>query len=205
MLSLYPPCYQVLVTTRACKAYGDFPIVHVQNQDLKRPRDGLIGEIRPASIQAAFTPFKRIFNFAYDEGLIDLNPLSSVKHPRDKRPIEERKWKIPLKVHRLLNAEEEVCGKPANGPTDERRVAIHMVVRVLASSRMRPLEVIRLTSDDVNADMITIRGSKTESSTRVITLHPELQDLPDWVANGGPDTLHCTFGVFFRSASRHQT
>lgn len=170
---------------------GDVPIAHVRNQDLKRLRDALIGEIKPASIQAVFTPIKGIFNFAYDEGLIELNPMNGVKLPRDKRPIEERKWKPfePAEVSRLLNAAEEVWGKPAKGLSDERRTAIHMVVRVLAFSGMRPVEVIRLTPDDVNADMIRIRGSKTESSTRVIPLHPELIDLPEWVGNGGLDTF----------------
>jgi len=170
---------------------GDVPVAHVRNQDLKRLRDDLIGEIKPASIQAVFTPIKGIFNFAYDEGLIELNPMNGVKLPRDKRPIEERKWKPfePTEVSRLLNAAEEVWGKPAKGLSDERRTAIHMVVRVLAFSGMRPVEVIRLTPDDVTTDMIRIRGSKTESSTRVIPLHPELKDLPEWVANGGLDTF----------------
>jgi len=170
---------------------GDVPIGHVRTDHLRQLRDQLIGEIKPASIQAVFTPIKGIFSFAFDEDLIDINPMAGVKLPRDKRPIEERKWKPfePTEMCRILVAAQDIWGKPAKGLTDERRDAIHMVVRVLAFSGMRPVEVIRLTPDDVNDKLIRIKGSKTESSTRVVPLHPELAGLPDWVANGGLKTF----------------
>lgn len=117
--------------------------------------------------------------------------MAGVKLPRDKRPIEERKWKPfePAEARRLLEAAEDIWGKPAKGLSDERRDAILMVVRVLAFLGMRPVEVIRLTAHDVTDKLIRITGSKTESSTRVVPLHPELADLPDWIANGGLKTF----------------
>jgi integrase len=171
---------------------GDVPINHIRTEDLKRLRDGLIGNIQAASIQAVFTPLKSMFNFAFDEDMIKINPMSGVKLPRDKRPIEERKWKPfePAEVSRIMDAAEDIWGSPAKGLTDERREAIHMVVRVLAFSGMRPIEVIRLTADDVNDKLIRIKGSKTESSTRVVPLHPHLTDFPNWVANGGLETFN---------------
>ena len=170
---------------------GDVPIAHVRTEHLRQLRDKLIGEIKPASIQAVFTPIKGIFNFAFDEDLINVNPMAGVKLPRDKRPIEERKWKPfePTEVRRILDAAEGIWGKPAKGLTDERREAIHMVVRVLTFSGMRPVEVIRLTADDVDDKLIRIKGSKTESSTRVVPLHPELRDLHQWIAHGGLKTF----------------
>jgi hypothetical protein len=82
---------------------GDVPIAHVRTEHLRQLRDKLIGEIQPASIQAVFTPIKGIFGFAFDEDLINLNPMAGVKFPRDKRPIEERKWKPfePAEVRRI--------------------------------------------------------------------------------------------------------
>jgi len=170
---------------------GDVPIGHVRTDHLRQLRDKLIGEIKPASIQAVFTPIKGIFNFAFDEDLINVNPMAGVKLPRDKRPIEERKWKPfePTEVRRILDAAEGIWGKPAKGLTDERREAIHMVVRVLTFSGMRPVEVIRLTADDVDDKLIRIKGSKTESSTRVVPLHTELAGLHDWIASGGLTTF----------------
>ena len=171
---------------------GDVPIAHVRTEHLRQLRDKLIGEIKPASIQAVFTPIKGIFSFAFDEDLININPMAGVKLPRDKRPIEERKWKPfePAEVTRILEAAEAIWGKPAKGLTDERREAIHMVVRVLTFSGMRPVEVIRLTADDVDDKLIRIKGSKTESSTRVVPLHPELSGLHDWIASGGLTTFN---------------
>jgi len=170
---------------------GDVPISHVRTEDLRQLRDELIGNIQPASIQAIFTPIKGIFSFAFDEDIVKANPMMGVKLPKDKRPIEERKWKPfdPLEFSRILEAAEREWGVPRRGLTDARRKAIHMVVRVLAFSGMRPVEVIRLKPDDVNNKLIRINGSKTESSTRVVPLHPEIKDFPVWLAGGGLKTF----------------
>lgn len=170
---------------------GDVPLAHVRTEDLKQLRDELIGTIQVASIQAIFTPIKGIFAFAFDEDIIPVNPMLGVKIPKDKRPIEERKWKpfTPSEVNRVLNAADALWSTSVAGLTDARREAIHMVVRVLAFSGMRPVEVIRLRPDDVTDDWIRITGSKTESSTRVIPLHPEIHDFPSWVASGGLNTF----------------
>lgn len=117
--------------------------------------------------------------------------MAGIKLPKDKRPIEERKWKsfTPTEASRILHAVDQHWGKPVIGLSNARREAIHMVVRVLAFSGMRPIEVIRLRLDDVTDSWIRITGSKTESSTRVVPLHPEIADLPGWIAAGGLDTF----------------
>ncbi|MEJ8560138.1 tyrosine-type recombinase/integrase [Yoonia sp. GPGPB17] len=170
---------------------GDVPLAHVRTEDLKQLRDDLIGTIQAASIQAVFTPIKGIFAFAFDEDIIPVNPMLGVKLPKDKRPIEERKWKPfdPLEFTRIMKAADDLWSSPVQGLSDPRRDAIHMVVRVLAFSGMRPIEVIRLRPDDVTDDWISITGSKTESSTRVVPLHPEISDFPNWIASGGLDTF----------------
>lgn len=64
---------------------GDVPIAHVRTEHLRLLRDKLIGEIKPASIQAVFTPIISILNYAFDEELLDTNPMACVRLPRDKR------------------------------------------------------------------------------------------------------------------------
>ena len=117
--------------------------------------------------------------------------MIGVRLPKDKRSIEERKWKpfAPAEVTRILQAADRQWGSPAKGLSDARREAIHMVVRVLSFSGMRPIEVIRLKPDDVTNAWIRITGSKTESSTRIVPLHPEIADFPQWVASGGLETF----------------
>ncbi|MEP0964944.1 MAG: tyrosine-type recombinase/integrase [Roseobacter sp.] len=170
---------------------GDVPISHVSTANLRKLRDQLISQIKPASIQAVFTPIIGLFNHAFDEDLLDANPMAGVKLPRDKRPIEERKWKSfePSEMIRILDAVDKIWGNPAKGLSDARRDAIRMVVRVLAFSGMRPVEVTRLKPEDVTDRLIRITGSKTESSTRVVPLHPEINNLADWLASGGLDTF----------------
>lgn len=176
---------------RLISVTGDVPISHVSTAHLRALRDQLIGQIKPASIQAVFTPIVGLFNHAFDEDLLDANPMAGVKLPRDKRPIEERKWKSfePVEMIRILDAVDKVWGKPAKGLSDARRDAIRMVVRVLAYSGMRPVEVIRLKPEDVTDRFIRITGSKTESSTRVVPLHPEINNLPKWLSSGGLNTF----------------
>jgi integrase len=117
--------------------------------------------------------------------------MIGVKLPKDKRPIEERKWKPfePQEMTRILESADARWSSPTQGLTTERREAILMVVRVLAFTGMRPIEVLRLTIDDVDSKLIRIKGSKTESSTRVVPLHPEIADFPDWLADGGLHTF----------------
>ncbi|WP_299140293.1 tyrosine-type recombinase/integrase [uncultured Tateyamaria sp.] len=176
---------------RLISVTGDVPISHVSTAHLRTLRDQLIGQIKPASIQAVFTPIVGLFNHAFDEDLLDANPMAGVKLPRDKRPIEERKWKSfePVEMIRILDAVDKVWGNPAKGLSDARRDAIRMVVRVLAYSGMRPVEVIRLKPEDVTDRFIRITGSKTESSTRIVPLHPEISNLPKWLSTGGLNTF----------------
>lgn len=176
---------------RLVKMTGDVPLSHVTTGHLRGLRDTLMVSLKPASVQAVFTPIIGLFSFAIEEEIIGGNPLAAVKLPRDKRPIEERKWKKfePTEVRRILAAIDDIWGQPVRGLSDERRNAIRMVVRALAFSGMRPIEVLRLTAHDVEDHLIRIRGSKTESSTRVIPLHHEISDLPDWVRRGGLKTF----------------
>ena len=65
--------------------------------------------------------------------------MSGVKLPKEKRSVEERKWRKfdPDEMIVILNAIESVWGEPVRGLDDDRRVAIAMLVRVLAFTAMR--------------------------------------------------------------------
>lgn len=92
-------------------------------------------------------------------------------------------------MKRLLEAMAEHWGSPKRGLRDERRIAIHMVCRVMAYSCLRPIEVVRLEPHDVCDDWIKVRVSKTPSSYRTIPLHPTLSDFPAFMAKGGMETF----------------
>jgi integrase len=170
---------------------GDLPINQIETHHLKRLRDESAGTMMPASLHAVFTPIKGLFRYAAQEELIDVNPMSAVALPRDKRPLEERKWKKfePKEMQRIDKAINDIWGQNFLGLSEERRVALIMVVRTLMFTGMRPIEVLRLTPDSIDENMIRITDSKTESSTRVIPLHPELSTVPAWVASGGLKTF----------------
>ena len=168
---------------------GDVPIQHVSPGDLRTLRDALLDRMLPASVQAVFTPIKGLFGYALDDQLIEVNPTHGVKLPKDRRPIEERKWLpfTPDEFRRIMVGIDDIWGRDVQGLSDERRIAVQMIVRVLAFTAMRPIEVLRLRPEDVNESYISVTGSKAEGSTRVIPLHPEIGDFAGWVTAGGLD------------------
>ncbi|MEP3688401.1 MAG: tyrosine-type recombinase/integrase [Sulfitobacter dubius] len=171
---------------------GDIPVKGVTTAHLKQLRDELAPTMKAASLHAVFTPIKGLLKYAAQEELLDANPSSAVVLPRDKRPIEERKWKKfdPNEVQRIYRAIDEVWGRPLPGLSAQRREALRHVVRALMFTGMRPIEVLRLQPADVNDQLIRITSSKSESSTRIIPLHPELKSFPKWVHEGGLETFN---------------
>lgn len=172
---------------RLIEITGDVPVKHVRADDLRKLRDRLIPMMKAASVQATFTPIKGLFRHAVEEQIIDTNPMSGVKLPKDKRSVEQRKWHKfdPDEMIAILNGIEQVWGKPVRGLDDDRRIAIAMLVRVLAFTAMRPVEAMRLTPSDVKPRSIHVHGSKTNGSDRIIPLHRSLSDFPEWIASGG--------------------
>ncbi|NSX56553.1 tyrosine-type recombinase/integrase [Parasulfitobacter algicola] len=170
---------------------GDLPISHVTSVSLRRFRDQQSAIMMPSSLSSVFTPIRGMFKYAIDEELIENNPVPSVVLKRDKRSVHERKCipYPPLEMKRLLEAMEEHWGSPKRGLRDERRIAIHMVCRVMAFSCLRPIEVVRLESKDVTDEWIKVRESKTPSSHRTVPLHPALADFPAFMASGGLETF----------------
>lgn len=171
---------------------GDIPVKGVTTAHLKQLRDELAPTMKAASLHAVFTPIKGLLKYAAQEELLDANPSSAVVLPRDKRPIEERKWKKfdPNEAQRIYRAIDEIWGRPLPGLSAQRREALRHVVRALMFTGMRPIEVLRLQPGDVNDQLIRITSSKSESSTRVIPLHPELKCFPKWVHEGGLETFN---------------
>ncbi|WP_282128164.1 hypothetical protein, partial [Roseobacter litoralis] len=64
---------------RLIEITGDVPINHVRIDDLRLLRDRLLGQIKPASIHAVFTPIKGILSFAFEEDMIETNPVAGLK------------------------------------------------------------------------------------------------------------------------------
>ena len=172
---------------------GDIPVGQVTAIMLRKYREKLkTRKLLPSSIRAEFTPLMGLFNYAVDEGLLELSPMVGVKLPPERRSVEEMKW-LPFKteeMERILIALDEVWGQRVLGLTDERRQALQMAVRVLAYTAMRPSEFMALRPDQVDERAIRVEGGKTKSSWRVIPLHPKIADFPAWLHAGGINTFN---------------
>ncbi|EDQ04482.1 Tyrosine recombinase XerC [Sulfitobacter indolifex] len=176
---------------RLAALVGDIPVKGVTTAHLKQLRDHLAPTMKAASLHAVFTPIKGLFKYAAQEEILDVNPASALVLPRDKRSIEERKRKKfdPEEACRIDEAISAVWGNPVYGLSDKRREALSQVVRALMFTGMRPIEILRLQPHDVEDHLIRVTDSKTESSTRIVPLHPELKSFPKWVREGGLSTF----------------
>jgi hypothetical protein len=105
---------------RLVKISGDVPVQHVTISQLKELRDNLVTQIKPASVHAVFTPIKGMFAYAMNEQIIETNPTHSISLPRDKRPLEERKWKKfePIEVSKIYQSMYDFWGSPNPNLTD---------------------------------------------------------------------------------------
>ena len=178
---------------------GDIPISQITPSLLREYRDKLLTDKNPksgkpmsvASVKAAFTPLKSLFRYALDEEIIDSNPTQSVTFPKDNRPIGEIRHLpfTPDETSRILDAVDQFWLSPFPYLDDDRRLAIRQIVRALAFTAARPVELMSLERDDVTDAAINIRRTKTKSSWRYIPVHPEIADFPAFVAGGGIECL----------------
>lgn len=173
---------------RLIEELGNIPVGQVTSRMLRDYRDKLKARgLLPSSIRSEFSPVMGLFSYAVDEELIEISPMVSVKLPKERRAVEESKW-LPFDVEecqQIFAALEYVWGRPVRGLSEQRCDALQMAVRVLAFTAMRPAELMSLRPDQVDHRAIRIEGGKTKSSWRVIPLHPEITDFPDWLHGGG--------------------
>ncbi|MEJ8560146.1 phage integrase SAM-like domain-containing protein [Yoonia sp. GPGPB17] len=170
---------------------GDIPISHITPRMLREFRDNQFRTNSASSVQAIFTPIKTTLRYAIQEELIDINPMGSVQLHREKQSVQQRKWKpfTPNEAQRIFDAMDTIWGKRVRGMTEERRVAVRWVIKVMAFTSMRPKEVLDLEPERITDKWIKVEGSKTDGSDRVIPLHPELAEFPEFLRSGGFNTF----------------
>ena len=170
---------------------GDIPLNHLTASKLRAFREQQSPNMQPTSLWALFTPIRGIFRYAVENEIVELNPMPSVPMPKEKRSIQMRKWQpfSPEEAQRIFLAMDDHWGSPRQGLSEQRRKAIHMVVRVQAFTCMRPKEVLTFRPENVTDKSITVIGSKTEGSDRCIPLHPEIKDFPAFFHAGGFNTF----------------
>lgn len=178
-------------TARLVRLIGDVPVGHIRPENLRRLRDQEAPSMKPASLHAIFTPIKSMLNYAFRNQIIQNNPMLGLTLPTDRRTVEEQKWRKfdPYQITRILDSVDDIWGQRVRGLADDRRIVIRMVVRVLAYTAMRPIEVLRLRPEDVEPRLIRITGSKNEGSDRVFPLHPAILDFHEFVHGGSMSTF----------------
>lgn len=168
----------------------DVPVRRLTAMQLRAFRNHMMRGRSPATVKAAFVPIKGLLQYAIEEDIIESNP-GRIRLPKEKLAVEDRMWLpfSPSEAKLVLEYAEEYWTGPKRTRYLDRCRAFLMVTRACAFTGCRPKEIVRLTPETVTDDAITIRGSKTASSSRIIPIHPEIAGLPDFVRSGGLRTF----------------
>ncbi|WP_127902512.1 DUF6538 domain-containing protein [Solirhodobacter olei] len=148
------------------------------------------------SVRQYFAPMKALWTWAADEYQSDptLKELSfpRIRMPKDGETVEEKRWQSfddneIKQVWKLLNEAWGPDGDSRLSPT--RRKAFLMAFRVILWTGMRPVEVFRLTADNVKSDaahgdILHITHTKTKMP-RKVPIAKGISDLPNFLASGG--------------------
>ena len=174
---------------------ADMPIGQITARDLRAYRNVIAAGRSPATVRSMFVPIKGVLAYAEDEELIESSPARSIRMPRERLSVEDRSYLpfTPAEVRKILSDAPSYFRAPKRyARFPDRCVAYAMLTRAAAFTGCRPIELVRLTAKTVSEEAITIRESKTASSSRVIPLHPEISDFPDFVRGGGLKTFDLT-------------
>lgn len=159
----------------------DRPLHLLDATTLRAYRDVLLEEVSRSAVQQYFSPIKAMFRWAVQEDLVDSDPTTKVAIPKNDRTIEESRWEAfdATQIQAVWKAVSEEWGPNSTGRLSaERRATFLMAFRVLLWTGMRPAEVFWLTPEQVTADIIDIKRTKT-ASPRVLPLPRAIEDFPD--------------------------
>ncbi len=114
----------------------------------------------PDTIRGEYVALHTMFNFLYEEGDIDFNPMDGIKKP-----------KLPKVYARTFTVEEmtRILGFYAN-KSDEISIRNHAIISLLFGTGIRKGELLRLTVLDIHLDesYVTVNGKGNKQ--RIIPL-----------------------------------
>ncbi len=153
---------------------------------IKDYRDALDADenMNRGSVNAYLTPLRTIFKWAVNEGYVKTDPTLQVQTLKDKRTVEDKQWKPfdDAEIKKVWSAVQAGWGPEGESRLSKpRKATFLMVFRVLLWTGMRPAEVFTLTPDDVFADRIEAKDTKT--GPRTVAIANAIQDFPAFIAS----------------------
>lgn len=166
---------------------GDLPLEHITPALLRLYRDKLLEEVSRSTVAQYFYPMKSLFRWAMKEEHVDDDPSAKVDLPRNDKTVEETRWQAfnDAEIATVWHAVSSTWGPDSTSRlSPERRAIYTMVFRVMLWTGMRPNEVFKLTTDQVEADRIHVKKTKT-GAARIIPLAAPIADFHTFIHGGG--------------------
>lgn len=141
--------------------------------------------LSPTSISKRLDTIRALLAFAVSIDVIEHNPATGAKPPKDTRPKTARSWKSfePDEVEKIVKVSTALWDKRGNARAEDLKVAL----QALLWSGARPEEICQLRRDDVDLgreciritndesdDTARARMTKNENSIREVPIHPRL-------------------------------
>ncbi|SPJ25046.1 tyrosine-type recombinase/integrase [Palleronia abyssalis] len=147
--------------------------------------------LSPTSIAKRLDSIRALLGYAAEIDVIDANPATGVKAPKDSRPKTSRSWKSfePAEVRKLVDVSSALWSKRRDKRPGRAR-DLTAALQVLIWTGARPEEVCQLRRDDVDLtrgvlritnddsdDDARPRLTKNENSVREVPIHSRLLPL----------------------------
>lgn len=146
-----------------------------------------IKPVTAATVHQYFAPLKSMWKWAGRKSDYRGIRFPDVQLPKDTASVEDKQYKAFTdpqikEVWRLLS---EAWGPGSNSRlSPSRRAAFLMGFRVLLYTGLRPAEMFRIVSGDVEGGVLHIKHTKTKAS-RKIPVSRHIADFPAFLAAGG--------------------
>jgi integrase len=161
---------------------------------LKTQSNGRGGVLGPGSRRHHLNVLSGLFRRAISEGRLNLgrNPVASLLD-KPNAPQSRTSWFEADELALLLESARRFVSQPPGARSRRPLPCAYEFLATFILTGAREDEIRRLQIDhvDFDADVIEIRGTKTELSDRIVPLHPQLREiLEPYVVRLGRSTGH---------------
>ena len=123
----------------------------VNVEDVKSWRQDLIAAgAKPSTISLKLTTIRRFYQSAVDRGIIQSNPASGVRAPRERRAVKER-------IKYLSAGEAELLFRAVPKDSEVKSLRDKAMIGLMALEGLRRVEIVRISIADLEPDAEGLR------------------------------------------------
>jgi integrase/recombinase XerC/integrase/recombinase XerD len=132
-----------------CEARNIHPAC-VTTEEVKAWRQEIIGSLKPSTVALKLTTVRRFYQSAVDRGLLDTNPVATVRPPRERRAVKER-------IKYLSAGEAELLFRAVPDDGSLKALRDRAMIGLMALEGLRRVEIVRACVEDIEPQQDGLR------------------------------------------------